>query len=146
MAAATILLDDRLLIEELLGGLRPVGGSTAMATTTYWYYRACRAATARSGGHLSAPFDLVDPSTQRRAISSLLRLRPDIALPEPRATVPLMADLAVRHPRLNLLTLEAVAAAVDLRADVWLSPGSAGGLLPDVLEQEGIPWTAVEPA
>lgn len=143
MAAATILLDDRLLVEELLGGLQPVPDSTAMATTTYWCYRACRAATARSGGHLSGPFEQVTPSTQRRAVASLLRLRPDLGLPDPRGTVPLMADLAVRHPRLNILTLGAVAAAVDLGAEVWLSAGNAGGLLPDVLDAEGLPWIVV---
>ncbi|HRE01590.1 MAG TPA: hypothetical protein PLV68_09835, partial [Ilumatobacteraceae bacterium] len=52
-AASAIILDDRLLIEELLVGLDVEG---ERHTTTYWYYRACRAAVSGAGGHLSGPF------------------------------------------------------------------------------------------
>ena len=48
---------------------------------------------------------------QERAILSLLELREDIGLPEPRITVPAMADISRRHAQLNLLNLEVVAAA-----------------------------------
>ncbi len=79
---ATVVLDDRVLIEELLVGLRsdPIG----LTTTAYWYYRACRAAVLGAGGHLSGPFEQVDDDDQQRAITSLLQLRDDIALPDPR--------------------------------------------------------------
>jgi hypothetical protein len=129
-----VLLDDRLLIEELLVGLDRRG--THLYTTTYWYYRACRAAIVGSGGHLSGPFREVRPIEQRRAVAAMLRLPEDIGLPEPRQVVPGMVDVASRHPRLNLLNLEAVAAARVLDATVWLSPDNAAGLLTKVLRHE----------
>lgn len=45
-----------------------------------------------------------------------------------------------RHPRLNLLNLEAAAAAIVLGGDVLLSPLAAQGLLPTVLDAEGVGW------
>ncbi len=54
-----------------------------------------------------------------------------------------MADLASRHPRLNLPNLEAVAATKALGATLWLSEPSAAGVLPGVLESEGIPWEPI---
>jgi hypothetical protein len=83
-----VVLDDRLLIEELLVGLSAVSPSGPLHTTTYWYYRACRAAVVGAGGHLSGPFHRLAGTEQERAILSLLELRGDIALPDPRATVP----------------------------------------------------------
>lgn len=136
-----VILDDRLLIEELLVGLhaRP----TRPHTTTYWYYRACRAAVLGASGHLSGPFDRLTAALQASAVASLLRLPDHISLPEPRRTVPAMVDLARRHPKLNLLNLEAAAAARSLDATIWLSPEGAAGVLPPVLEAEGIVWTTV---
>ncbi|HEV8114763.1 MAG TPA: hypothetical protein VGP53_00890 [Acidimicrobiales bacterium] len=52
-----------------------------------------------------------------------------------------MVDLVSRHPRLNLLNLEAAAAARALDATVWLSPDAAEGILPGVLDAERIPWS-----
>jgi hypothetical protein len=80
---------------------------------------------------------------QERAILSLLELRPDISLPDPRPTVPQMARLAKRHPRLNLLNLEAVAAGQTLSGTMWLSTETARGVLPRVLDQEQVPWQTV---
>ncbi len=54
-----------------------------------------------------------------------------------------MVDLARRHPKLNLLNLEAAAAARSLDAAIWLSPDGAAGVLAPVLEAEGIAWTTV---
>lgn len=141
-----MLLDDRLLIEELLVGLDLGRRRSAIFTTSYWYYRACRAAVAGAGGQLSGPFEQLGAEQQEQAILSLLELRDDIALPDPRETVPVMAQLAGRHPKLNLLNLEAAAAAFTLRAEVWLSPPAAVGVLPGVLEAEGLTWQAIAPA
>ena len=137
------ILDDRLLIEQILTGIRPGRRSIEFHTTAYWYFRACRAAIAGAGGHLAGPFEQLDSGMQRRAIQSLLELPDEIALPDPRFTVPLMAEVSRRHPRLNLLNLEAVAAALVLQANVWLSIESASGVLPQVLDAEDIPWTVV---
>ena len=142
-AELAVLLDDRLLIEELLVGLARRRRRRALFTTSYWYYRACRAAVIGAGGHLSGPFEQLGPEEQGRAILSLLELREDIGLPDPRRAVPLMADISSRHSQLNLLNLEAVAAAQVLRARVWLSVRAASGVLPGVLEAEGVEWSVV---
>ena len=140
---SVVLIDDRLLVEELLTGLPNKDNSGALHTTTYWYYRACRAAVAGAGGHLSGPFRELADDEQERAILSLVELRDDIGLPDPRPTVPLMADVARRHPRLNLLNLEAVAVARLLTATIWLSELGAEGVLPTVLDAEGIAWRRI---
>lgn len=140
MPDSTLVLDDRLLIEELLVGLDRRG---TCHTTSYWYYRACRAAVVGAGGHLSGPFLGLDDEQQSRAIRSLLALRDDIGLPDPRATVPVMADLSERHPRLNLLNLEATASALVLSATVLLSAEGSQGVLPDVLDTENVAWETV---
>ena len=135
-----IILDDRLLIEALLVGLDEDG---ERHTTTYWYYRACRAAVSGAGGHLSGPFLGLDDQRQTTAIRSLLLLPDTIGLPDPRSTVPVMAELSERHPRLNLLNLEAASAALVIDATVLLSAEAAQGVLPAVLDAERIPWRTV---
>jgi hypothetical protein len=139
--APAVVLDDRLLIEELLVGLP--GRRVDLYTTTYWYYRACRAAVLGAGGHLSGPFERVDVEQQEVAIVSLLELRDDISLPDARSTIPEMAHLAARHPRLNLMNLEAIAIGRLLSATVWLSQETAEGVLPGVLNQERVRWRTV---
>ena len=138
-----IVLDDRLLIEELLVGLRRRGRRNEFHTTMYWYYRACRAAIAGSGGHLSGPFERLPTEQQDAAVLSLLELRDDITLADALGTVPMMARLARAHPRLNVMNLEAVAAAHVLGATVWLSDRAARGVLPEVLDDEGIQWRTI---
>ena len=138
-----VVLDDRLLIEELLVGLPDAAAARSLHTTTYWYYRACRAAVAGAGGHLSGPFQELAGDEQGRAILSLLNLRPDIGLPDPHSTVPAMVDVAGRYPRLNLLNLEAVAVALLLSATLWLSEQAVEGILPPALDAEGIAWRTV---
>jgi hypothetical protein len=143
MPREVVVIDDRLLIEELLVGLPRSRRRPNLFTTSYWYFRACRAAVAGAGGHLSGPFEQLAEPEQERAILSLLELRDDIGLPDPRATVPLMADISRRHSQLNLLNLEAVAAARSLSAKVWLSAPVASGVLPAVLDSERLRWTVV---
>jgi hypothetical protein len=139
-----VVLDDRLLIEELLVGLDRRGAR--LHTTTYWYYRACRAAVAGAGGHLSGPFRDLAEVEQQRAIASMLQLPEDIGLPRPRHLVPIMVAVVGRHPRLNLLNLEAVATARLLQATVWLSPQGATGMLPEVLGEEDLTWESITPS
>jgi len=136
-----VILDDRLLIEELLVGL-PLDG-LHLATTAYWYYRACRAAVVGAGGHLSGPFTRLDLGHQASAIRSLLELRPEIDLPDPCLTIPAMAKVAEKYPRLNLLNLEVIAAAGLWQATVCLSKEASAGVLPGILETEGLEWRVI---
>lgn len=61
-----VIVDDRLLIEELLAGL-PKSRPVAVYTTSSWYYRACRAAVLGAGGHLSGPFHQLEMEEQETA-------------------------------------------------------------------------------
>ena len=124
-------------------GLPDAAAGVSLHTTTYWYYRACRAAVAGAGGHLSGPFQELASDEQGRAILSLLDLRPNIGLPDPRSSIPAMVGVAGRHPRLNLLNLEAIAVAGFLSATIWLSEPAAEGILPAVLDAEGVGWRTV---
>jgi hypothetical protein len=133
-----VLIDDRLLIDEILVGLGV--RSRRLMTTTYWYYRAVRAARVTAGGQLSGPFLDLPAVLQEEAVGSLLALPESLLLAEARVVVPEMGNVAARHPRLNLLNVEVVAAATVHRAEVWLSPPSAEGVLPATLEAERIPW------
>jgi hypothetical protein len=75
----------------------------------------------------------------------MLQLPEEIGLPQSRRVVPLMVAVAGRHPRLNLLNLEAAATAHMLQATIWLSPEAASGILRAVLESEGLDWKTVTP-
>jgi hypothetical protein len=121
-----VVLDDHLLIEELLVGIRRPG--VQLHTTAYWYYRACWAVNLRAGGHLSGPIGELQPHEQVRAIGAMLQLPEDIGQPDTRQLVPLMVEIARRYPKLNHLNLEAVAAARILAATMWLSPEAANGV------------------
>lgn len=137
-----LLLDDRLLIAELLAS-EPT--AEPLMTTSLWYFRACRAAVIGAGGQLSGPFRRLGEAHQRAAIRRLLTLSDEIELADARRVVPEMARVAERHPRLNVMNLEAVAAAVTHRRTVALSPPTAAGILPGVLREEGVDWVVVEP-
>jgi len=138
------LIDDRLLIDELLLGSNL--DADEIWTTSYWYYRACRAATLGARGYLSGPFERLPPERHGAAIRSLLELPETISIGEPRRVVPVMAALSERHPQLNLLNLEAASAAIHLGATVLLSPTTAKGVLPPVLDAEGIPYVVIGPS
>lgn len=140
-SASNVILDDRLLIEEILVGLQLKAN---LHTTSNWYYRACRAAVAGAGGHLSGPLLGLDGQRQASAIRSLLSLPDTISLPESRMTVPVMAELSERHSRLNLLNLEVAAAGLVLDAMILLSVEASRGVLPGILDVENIQWRTVE--
>ena len=119
----------------------PRGG---LFTTSYWYYRACRAAVVGGSGQLSGPFAALTVGEQAAAIRAMLSLPGDIALADPRALVPEMVSVHQRHPRLNIMNLEAVGAASLLGARVLLSERAAAGILPEILSAEGLAWKVVK--
>jgi hypothetical protein len=118
------LVDDQRL-SAILRGYSPPDPSSAVATTGCWYLRLCQAvldADERTGA-LSRPFAVLPPAERASALRTVLDLPADITLVSLRDLAPLMAELRRRHP-LNLLSLEALAAAVHLDADVVLSTAS----------------------
>jgi hypothetical protein len=142
----SVLLDDRLLIALLIGARVRLPSRASIATTAYWYYRARRAAVLGGTGQLSGPFQELAPTEQAAAIEALLQLPEEVGLPDPRLLVPEMVRVHRRHHQLNLLNLEAAAAVIILAARVLLSPRAAEGILPGVLDAEGIAWRVLEPA
>ena len=142
-APSSVILDDRLLVEEVLIGLRRPRREIKLFTTVYWYYRASRAAVAGGSGKLSGPFMNVDTMLQRQAIRSLLQLPDAIDFVHPKQLVPAMADIARAEPHLNLMNLEAIAAAQVLNATVWLSAATTNGILPDALTRRNLRWKTV---
>jgi hypothetical protein len=137
------LVDDRLLVARLVGE-RVRLPRAGVATTGYWYYRACRAAVAGGAGQLSGPFAQLPRDEQSAAIAALLALPDDLELPETRLLVPEMVGVHERHPQLNVVNVEAVAAAHLLAARVLLSPRASEGVLAEVLGAEGLAWRTVK--
>ena len=138
-----LLLDDHALIEEILTeSISSREPNSSLLTTSYWYYRACRGAVLGAGGQLSGPFEQLADDLQEAAIATLLTLPERIELPDPRTTVPLMVTVGGRHPKLNLLNLEAVAVAVNTGAHILLAERAATGILPEVLAAEQIDWSS----
>lgn len=53
-----------------------------------------------------------------------------------------MVTVARRHPKLNLLNLEAVAVAMETGAHVLLAERATTGILPEVLVAEQVDWSS----
>jgi hypothetical protein len=118
------LVDDQLLGSLLRGGSPPRQHSEVF-TTGYWYVRLCQAVLGSGNytGVLSAPFESLPPETRERAVRTVLELPDDIGLVSLRELAPLIGQLR-RSYELNILSVEVLAAAVHLQADVFLSAPS----------------------
>lgn len=106
-------------------------------TTGCWYVRLCQAVLNKRSqrGVLSGPFsDLAEP-LRGRAVAALLELPDDIGLISLRELGPMIGRLRQDHD-LNIMSSEALAAAVHLRADVHLSAPSP--MLEAALRAEGL--------
>lgn len=134
MTAAVI--DDQLLGRVLRGRIPAALRRVDLFTTGYWYVRLCQAVLGASerAGVLSGPFVDLPDGLRERALAGLLALPDDIGLVSLRDLAPTIGRLRGRHS-LNILSLEALAAASHLGADVYLSAPSAR--LEDALAQEG---------
>jgi len=128
----------------LVGEKVPIARSAERLTTTYFYFRACRAVVAGTGRHLSGPFERLDLDRRALALDSMLALPDEVGLLDPRPLVPMMVDVQRRHPNLNILNTEAAAAALLSGAKMVLSPATAGGQLDVVLAAEGISFQTVD--
>lgn len=123
----TLLVDDQLLSVVLRGEQLPsslvVGDE--LYTTGYWYVRLCQAAlgVADRRGSLSGPFAALPAGRQEQALAAVLELPDEVGLLSLRQLAPLIGRLRARH-QLNILGMEALAAAVELNARVALSSTS----------------------
>ncbi len=131
----TQLVDDRVL-SALLQGEAPPQPEQPVYTTGCWYVRLCQAALSSPvSGTLSSSFAELPPKLVPRALHSLLELPEEIGLVSLRILAPLIGRLRSRHRQLNLLSIEALAAALHLNAQVYLLTPSPP--LQDALAAEG---------
>lgn len=120
----TVVLDDHLLLRVLLADepstLRPAGAT--IATTGLWYHRLCRAISNESVvGSLSRRLGAIDDTVASDVLGAVVDLPDTIELVSLRTLGWQMAELVHAGARLNLLSLEALAAARHLAADICLT-------------------------
>jgi hypothetical protein len=137
------LIDDQGLSAVLRDGV-PSDAGVDLFTTGCWYVRLCQAVLGASDrpGVLSGPFEGLPSSLRSRAVRSVIELPDTIGLLSLRELAPRMGTLRKDHD-LNLLALEALAAASELRATVQLSTSSP--LLEAALDREGLDVELVVP-
>lgn len=114
-----LLIDDHLLLRVLLDDepaeLRPQGA--VIATTGLWYHRLCRALTDQTVvGSISRRLGGVEASVAAGLIAAVIDLPDTIELLSLRSLGWPMAQLVEQGARLNLLSLEALAAAAHFGA------------------------------
>jgi len=131
-----VVVDDTLLLAVLAGSAPRAALVGDVSTTGSWYWRLTRAVLDdRSTGSLTRAFLRLPEEDQQRVREGLRSLPNEIGLLSFRRLVPIMAALeGVR--RLNLLTAEAVAAALVLDADIAVTTRSP--LLDGACERLGI--------
>ena len=134
------LVDDQQLGVALREGVS--ADSTELFTTGLWYVRLCQAVLGAVGrpGVLSAPFTTLPPAARDQAIEALIELPDGIGLVSLRDLAPIIGRLRQQH-HLNILGMEALAAAVHLGASVRISASSPK--LQHALEMEGRPCEVI---
>lgn len=135
-----LVIDDALLFAVLAGAadddLRAAADQNELFTTGSWYWRLSRALhDPASAGVLSRSMGGLTGEQQARVVASVERLPDVVGLVSLRELVPVMSALAVGR-RLNLLTAEAIAAAVVLNASIVVTIDSA--LLTDASARLGV--------
>lgn len=120
---SVVLVDDHLLLRVLLAdeprGLRAPG--TRIATTGLWYHRLCRALSDQAVvGSMSRRLAGIDDDVASDVLQAVIELPETVELVSLRTLAWPMAEL-VHGTRLNLLSLEALAAARHLTAEICLA-------------------------
>lgn len=136
-----ILVDDHLLLRVLLGTAPPALAGERIATTTGWWWRALSplaAPRAVAGAHTRTVARLtpVESEALWSTLCDVGQRGSLVAMPELVALGPAMAWLA-RHEGLNRLAAEALAAAMDSSAAIWVRAGNEGRL-PDLSSRHGV--------
>ena len=124
MTTREIVVDDHVLLRMLLDDepidLRANGAK--ISTTGLWYHRLCRALVASTvTGVYSRSLGSADPLLGERALRAVLELPDTIGLVSLRDVAWPMAALLGSGVRLNLMSLEALAAAQHLGAEICLA-------------------------
>jgi hypothetical protein len=125
---SVVLVDDHLLLRVLLDDepstLRPA--RAAIATTGLWYHRLCRALADEAVlGSMSRRLGAVDDAVAGAVLRTVIDLPDTIELVSLRTLGWPMGELLRAGAHLNLLSLEALAAARHLDADLCLAAADA---------------------
>lgn len=129
----TLLIDDHLLLATLCerapAALDRLRRGRRVFTTGLWYHRLCRALASGSvTGTFSSRLGELPADSARRVIAAAVELPRSIGLVSFRDLGWPMADL-LQSQRLNLVTLEATAAARHLQATIAVGEPDDGPLL-----------------
>jgi hypothetical protein len=124
LSGRIVVVDDHLLLRVLLddepAGLRPRGAR--LVTTGLWYHRLCRAVSnPRVAGALSRRLTGAGPLIGAAVVRAVTGLPETVGLLSLRELAWPMARLLDDGIRLNLLSLEALAAAEQLDAELCLA-------------------------
>lgn len=119
------LIDDQLLGTVLRGSPPRFLAGKQLHTTGHWYVRLCQAVLVaqQRPGALARPFADLPDDLRARALASVLELPGEVGLLSLRDLAPTIAQLR-QHHQLNILSIEALAAATHLGARVYLSAPS----------------------
>lgn len=124
-----IVIDDRLLLDVVVGSATPAvepylraAERRQLYTTGYWYWRLARAIAHPTGGSLSGPFAGMAEEDRGQVLAAMASLPDSIGIFNLRRLVPVMAALP---GQVNILTAEAVAAAIVLDASIAVVATSA---------------------
>ncbi len=142
-----VLVDDHLLLAVLLGREPPDLRlrDCRIATTGLWYHRLCRALIDSTVvGSMSRRLSGLAPGAASAAIASVVRLPGDIEMMSLRTLGWPMAELLSGGLRLNLLSLEAVAAARVIDAEMCLAPADRNEALTDAARSLGLDVRTIE--
>jgi hypothetical protein len=136
-----VIVDDHLLLQILLGNepasLRPSGA--ALSTTGLWYHRLCWALADQSiTGSMSRSLGRVDSRIASAAVRAVVELPDTIGVVSLRSLGWPMASLIADGVRLNLLSLEALAAAQMLDAEICLAEADKNPTLLEAAERRGV--------
>ena len=137
-----VVIDDHLLLCLLLDNepreLRPYGGR--VFTTGLWYHRLCRALADTSvTGAMSRSLGDVESRVAAGAVTAFTALPDGIGLTSLRTLAWPMAQLLASGVRLNLMSLEALAAAQHLDAELCLAVADTNSPLLAAAELQGVP-------
>jgi hypothetical protein len=141
VSGSGVIVDDHLLLQVLLGNeptsLRPTGA--AISTTGLWYHRLCRALADQSiTGSMSKSLGKVDARIANAAVRAVIELPDTIGLVSLRSLGWPMASLIANGVRLNLLSLEALAAAEMLDAEICLAEADNNPTLLEAASLRGV--------
>ncbi len=143
----TVVVDDHLLLAVLLGREPTALGlsGSRIATTGLWYHRMCRAVTDSTVvGSMSRRLSGLAPAAASAAIASVVRLPADIEMVSLRTLGWPMAELLSGGLRLNLLSLEAIAAARVIDAEICLAEADRNEALMDAARTLGLSVRTVQ--